>query len=286
MAPAAMLGGMILERYLERVGHDGPVSPDEATLQALHEAHLRTFPYENLDIQLGQPKVMAEARMAERMLDERRGGWCYEMNGVLSAALREIGFRVDRLGGAVARDVLGDDGIGNHMVLLVHLDRPMVADVGVGDGPLHAFPLEERTWSENGFEFALSRTDDGWWRCRNHRHGLAPSFDFDETPRQLEWYQPICESLQDGEGALFQALAMTFRRDAERIRALRELTYLEIEGPLKNERTIESFDDYASVLHSLIEFDLGDDLRRLYDKVCARTARRHAAAEAAAASSD
>ena len=267
---------MDLDAYFERIGFEGTPEPNEGTLFALHEAHLARIPYENLDIQLGQPKVLDETCFEERLVAERRGGWCYEMNGLFSMVLREIGFRVARVGGAVVRDVLGEDSIGNHMVLVVDLGKPIVADVGLGDGPLHPFPLEERSWAEGGFEYALERTDDGWWRFQNHRHGLAPRFDFTETPRSLDWYQNQCKQLQSGGQSPFIALSMTFRRDPTRIRALRELTYLEITGPNKTERTIQSRDEYASILSSLIDFDIGSGVDRLWTQVSTRLAARAA----------
>ncbi|MBJ20074.1 MAG: arylamine N-acetyltransferase [bacterium] len=265
---------MDLDAYFDRIHFDGSPRPDEETLFALHEAHLCHLPYENLDIQLGEEKVLDEARFEERLVSERRGGWCFEMNGLFSAALRQIGFRVDRVAGAVVRDLIGEDSVANHMVLLVDLDRRFVADVGLGDGPLHPFPLERRSWSESGFEFALERAEDDWWRFQNHEHGLAPRFDFKENPCTLDAYQDQCRQLQSAEASPFIALAMTFRRDRKRIRALRELTYLEIEGSRKTERKIQDLDEYSRTLGALIDFDLGADLERLWARVSARVAER------------
>lgn len=270
--------GMEIDAYLDRIGFKGPLAVDEDTLTRLHQAHLESIPYENLDLQLGGSKPLDEASFAKQLVADRRGGWCYQMNGLFSAVLRQIGFRVDRVGGAVARHLIGDAAIANHMVLLVHLDRPIVADVGLGDGPLLPFPLEDRSWSEFGFDFALARLEDGWWRMTNHANGLAPAFDFTETPRALDWYAPRCEELQTSEASPFTQLAMTFRRDRTRVRALRELTYIEIEGPEKTEREVGSLEEYTEVLLPLIDFELGADLERLYACVRDRVAKRRAEA--------
>ena len=271
---------MDLDAYFERIGFDGSPRVDEATLVALHEAHLAHIPYENIDIQLDQKKRLDEDRFETRLVGQRRGGWCYEMNGLFSAALRQIGFRVDRVGGAVVRDVIGDAAIGNHMVLLVDLGNTLVADVGLGDGPLHPFPLEVRSWSEDGFDYALTRTEDGWWRYQNHEHGLAPRFDFTETARPLEWYAGQCQALQSGEDSVFVGLAMTFRRDPKRIRALRDTTYLEIVGPKKTERTISTEAEYKEILGSLLDLDLGSDIPKLWRRVSARAKARKAERDA------
>lgn len=265
---------MDITPYLERIDFSGPLRPDEDTLTRLHEAHLRAIPYENLDLQLGEPKGLEPEGWRRRLVDERRGGWCYEMNGLLSCALQEIGFRVARLGGGVYREHVGDASVGNHMVLVVDLGRPIVADVGLGDGPLHPFPLEERRWQEGAFGFGLERVDGDWWRFHNHAHGLARTFDFREAPWTLDDYAPQSAQLQDDPESIFRVLAMTFRRDADRIRGLRELTSFVVEAGEMTETRIETFDAYAAAMKALIDFDPGDDLRRLYDLVSARIAER------------
>jgi N-hydroxyarylamine O-acetyltransferase len=198
---------MLVNEYLERVDFDRAVSPDLDTLVALHRAHLLSIPYENLEIQLGRENSLSDRAFANKLIRERRGGWCYEMNGLFSAVLREIGFSVSRVGGAVARDLQGDESIGNHMVVLVDLDRRYVADVGLSDGPLEPFPLEQRCWKERGLEFRLEKLNDGWWRFHNHEHGLAPRFDFTEEPRMLDWYQAKCTELQSVDHSPFVGLA-------------------------------------------------------------------------------
>ena len=274
---------MDLDAYFSRIGYEGSPRQNEQTLSDIHAAHLMAIPYENLDIQLYEPKTLDEARFEERIVGQTRGGWCYEMNGLLSMALGRLGFQVDRVGGAAARAIVGDSAIGNHMVLFVHLDgRRVVADVGLGDGPLYPFPLEERRWDEDGFEFGLERIEGGWWRFDNHPNGLAPSFDFNEIPRELDWYGPQCKALQADESALFVALSMTFRRDRGRIRALREFNYIEIERGKREERIIESFEDYKETLEPLIDFELGDGIERLWERVSKRVAGREEASRQAA----
>jgi N-hydroxyarylamine O-acetyltransferase len=263
-----------LDAYFERIGYQGAPRPDEETFTALHEAHLASIPYENLDLQLGETKPLDEDRFAERLVGEGRGGWCYEMNGLFSCALRKIGFRVDRLGGAVVRDIMGEQSIGNHMVLRVDLGRIFIADVGLGDGPLHPFPLEKRSWTESGLTFALERTQDDWWRFQNHQHGLAPRFDFEETPRELKWYETQCHFLQNSDQSPFIAMAMSFKRDPEKIRALRELTYIEIEGSKKTERQVTTLPDYQNLLGQIFSTACVLDTTRLWEHVSCRVAAR------------
>src|SRR5712691_10879700 len=126
---------MQLDAYLNRIGHHGARKVDLETLIALHRAHLRTIPYENLDIPLGRTLSLDEATIYAKLVTARRGGWCYEMNGLFAWALQELGFSVMRLASTVGRQS-PDMEDGSHLILLVKLDRPYLADVGFGNGLL------------------------------------------------------------------------------------------------------------------------------------------------------
>lgn len=96
---------MKLHDYLARIEYRGPLATDLACLSAIHRQHLLAIPYEDLDVQLGRPLDLDPERIFEKIVTGRRGGWCYEMNGLLCWALREIGFEVQRMvGGRDARD--------------------------------------------------------------------------------------------------------------------------------------------------------------------------------------
>lgn len=167
-----------LDAYLARIGVDRPVSLDVHGLSKLHRAHLMAFTWEALDAFMGWPSSITPAAAFVKMVEGRRGGWCYEMNGLFGAALAALGFRVIRLCGGVNRETLGDTAIGNHLTLRVDLDRPYLAEVGVADAIVEPVPLAVGPIRQRGFEFSIMPTDDGWLRFNNHAHGIAHSFDF------------------------------------------------------------------------------------------------------------
>jgi N-hydroxyarylamine O-acetyltransferase len=206
------------------------------------------------------------------------------MNGLLTAALRELGFAVTRVGGAVARDMKGEQADGNHLVGLVDLGRRYVVDVGLMDGPLEPFPLEERRWNEGPLEFRLERLPDGWWRFHNHAHGLARSFDFTEQGRELSWYQGMCSALQTQESSPFVQLAFASRRSASGFCALRDATHFDLANGEMKQRTVADGAEYRARLRDILGVDLGDDADRLWARIAPRVAQRaRAAARAAAA---
>ena len=276
----------LLDGYLARIGHDRPVRTDVRTLTEIHRAHITSIPYEALEIQLGRESVLAEDAFFEKLVLRRRGGWCYEMNGLLTRALRDMGFAVARVGGAVARDLLGDQAAGNHLVGLVDLDRRYVADVGLADGPLEPFPLEERRWNEGPLEFRLDRLPDGWWRFHNHAHGLARSFDFTEEPRALPWYQEMCSALQTQDFSPFVQFAIASRRTLSGFHALRDTTHFHVANGALTKRDITDGADYQAVLAMILGSDLGAEAETLWRRVEARAADRAQKAELEAEPSD
>jgi N-hydroxyarylamine O-acetyltransferase len=174
---------MDLKAYFARIGYAGDPRPDVPTLRALQRAHLLAIPYENLDVQFGRHIGLEAEAAFEKIVVRRRGGWCYEMNGLFAAVLEEIGFNVTRVAAGVMREVMGNVVLGNHLMLLVHVNgAPWIADVGFGDGSLEPFPLIQGPFLVDGYAFGLERLDDQWWRFRNHPYGSARSVDFIAEP--------------------------------------------------------------------------------------------------------
>ncbi|MFD5035881.1 arylamine N-acetyltransferase [Streptomyces sp. NPDC058377] len=136
------------DAYLERLGAARPPRADAGALRELQVRHLMAVPFENLSIHLGEDIVLEEAKLVDKIVTRRRGGFCYELNGAFAALLRALGFRVTLL---QAR-VFGDGGrLGipyDHVALRVETDDgtgPWLADVGFGDHALHPLALEIRT---------------------------------------------------------------------------------------------------------------------------------------------
>lgn len=135
---------MDTQSYLDRIGYRGPLAPTAETLRALQVAHLQTVPFENLSIHAHQPILLDDESLFGKVVARRRGGFCYELNGLFAALLRALGFQVTMLSAAVAR---GDGTFGpdfDHMALRVDLEKPWLADVGFGDSFRDPLRLAER----------------------------------------------------------------------------------------------------------------------------------------------
>lgn len=91
-----------LGAYFDRIGYGGEAAPNLKVLRALMAAHTGSIPFENLDPLMGVPvDDLSPAALTDKLVHRRRGGYCYEQNGLLGYALAEIGFRVRRLAGRV-----------------------------------------------------------------------------------------------------------------------------------------------------------------------------------------
>lgn len=128
-----------LARYLARIDLASASPPTLATLHALTAAHAQAIAFENIDVLLGRPIRIEPAALFDKLVLRRRGGYCFEHNGLLLAVLRQLGFDARPLGGRVR---LGqpDRAIPTprtHMLVEVRVDGARwITDVGVGAASL------------------------------------------------------------------------------------------------------------------------------------------------------
>ncbi|MEU0580192.1 arylamine N-acetyltransferase [Streptomyces griseoincarnatus] len=122
------------DAYLRRLGVERPARPTPDALRKLHLRHLRTVPFENLSVHLGEEIVLDEKRLLDKVVEARRGGFCYELNGAFGALLTALGYDVTLL----AARVYGEGGrLGipyDHLALRVRTEDggDWLADVGFG----------------------------------------------------------------------------------------------------------------------------------------------------------
>src|ERR1051326_2379136 len=135
---------MNIPAYLDRINYRGPLNADAETLRQLHVAHLRNVPFENLSIHAREPIVLDDDSLFEKIVTRRRGGFCYELNGLFSALLRALGFQVAMLSAEVANADATFSEPFDHMTLIVTLDEGWLVDVGFGDSFIEPLRIDER----------------------------------------------------------------------------------------------------------------------------------------------
>src|SRR5688572_13517058 len=166
-----------IDAYLTRIGYSGSRAPALETLRSLHAAHPMAIPFENLDPVLGRPVPLDAASLAGKLIGARRGGYCYEQNGLFLRMLAALGFRVAGLSARVLRGHVEPDAPPrSHMLLKVDISgEAYLADVGFGLLTLTApIRLHESSEQETphgpvrvravGGEFELDAHSDGQWQ--------------------------------------------------------------------------------------------------------------------------
>lgn len=133
--PPATEGGVDLTAYCGRIGYDGPLEPTFAVLAALQQLHPAAIPFEAIDVLLGRGVDLAPGAVDAKLIGARRGGYCYEQNGLFKRVLQAIGFRVE---GLIARVNWNAPPAAplrapSHMALRVTVDgEEFLVDVGFG----------------------------------------------------------------------------------------------------------------------------------------------------------
>lgn len=173
---------MRIDDYLARLGMARPLPPTLDTLRRLHVAHLGTFPFDNIEIQKhGVIRTDIES-IEKKFLGGTTGGYCFEQNTLLGAALHELGFAVSTIlgrGGAVDRRAL------NHLILRVDVDgQPWLADVGFGgQGPLEPLLIAEGPpIVQDGIAYSFRRDGHHWTLSMHCGDSNEELYEFGDAP--------------------------------------------------------------------------------------------------------
>lgn len=240
----------MIEQYLARIGQPFDIKTTEESLASIHLGHTENIPFENLDIHLGKPISSNINHLFEKMVLSKRGGYCFEQNGLLAAMLDMVGFKV--------RPVLGRTTFGassprprGHLLSLVNIgDRTWIADVGFGGyGLLEPVPFELDSIYQGGGEdyrvvaapaggFELEMRDEEAWKSLywfdtnpcysvdidvvNFYHSHAPESFFHQN-------RVIALARRDGRWMLTNAELKTIRNSRITISQIRdEAEYIQV----------------------------------------------------------
>ncbi|HEY8226758.1 MAG TPA: arylamine N-acetyltransferase [Pyrinomonadaceae bacterium] len=185
---------MDIAAYLNRINYSGLGSPSAEALRQLQVGHLLSVPFENLSIHIREPIVLDDNALFDKIVTHRRGGFCYELNGLFAALLRELGFNVEMLSASVANSK-GEWGPEfDHMTLLVTLEDRWLADVGFGDSFVEPLRFDVRTEQvqdkrayridEDGGRYVLlQRIEGSEWK---------PQYRFTLQPHVYADYEEMC----------------------------------------------------------------------------------------------
>jgi N-hydroxyarylamine O-acetyltransferase len=236
---------MNIEAYLKRINYDGPVTPTPETLRALQVSHLFTVPFENLSIHSGEPIVLDEDALFAKIVEKKRGGFCYECNGMFAGLLRALGFEVAMLGAGVAHREGGFGPNFDHMALMVTLEDRWLVDVGFGDSFVEPLLLDERGEQVQGtHSFRIVDDADHLILMRDSE----PQYRFSLKPYGFADYKEMCRFHETSPESHFtQNLICSRVTDDGRI-TLSGMKLITTFGAERHEQTLSSREEYDRVL--------------------------------------
>jgi N-hydroxyarylamine O-acetyltransferase len=235
--------------YLQRLNYHGSTEPAAETLRELHRAHMLAVPFENLDIPLGREIVLDDERLYAKIVERRRGGFCYELNGAFAALLRELGFDVKMLAAGVARADGSFGPLFGHMTLMVELEERWLADVGFGDSFCEPLRLDDEGEQAQAFGTYRIR-QDGEQRIMEQRKGdeWQPQYRFPVQPYEYSDYMEMCRYHQTSPESPFTQKRVCSLATTDGRITLTNGRLITTIGDERHERELASESETAAVL--------------------------------------
>ena len=254
---------MDILRYLARLGYSEPIRPDVQTLRGLHLAHMFNVPFENLDIELRRPIYLTEEALWNKIVIQKRGGFCYELNGLFARLLQTIGFDVTYLNARVynSEGQLGMDF--DHLALLVQIPgqaERWLVDVGFGDSFNEPLRFEGGTEQSQGLRsYRLEQIPDpeGYivWQ-KNYDGSWERQYFFHLRARKFpEEYESACLYHQTSPQSSFTRGSIISRATPTGRVSLEDGRLILTEEGERSQRPIEDKDNYHKLLKLYFNID-------------------------------
>ncbi|MGB0523737.1 MAG: arylamine N-acetyltransferase family protein [Flammeovirgaceae bacterium] len=197
---------MNIQQYLNRIHYQGALTPSLAVLKALQKHHLLHIPFENLDIHHHTTITLDLDRIAQKVLFSKRGGFCYELNGLFFELLQTLGFEVKRIAARVFSPEKGYGPEFDHLAIIANVNhQEYLVDVGFGAftfQPLR-IQLDEIQKDEMGY-FRIEQHNDTHLRVSKlENEAWTPSYIFTKTARAFSDYAAMCHYQQTSPDSHF-----------------------------------------------------------------------------------
>ncbi|GLY91031.1 arylamine N-acetyltransferase family protein [Actinoallomurus iriomotensis] len=239
-----------VDAYLARIGAARPARPDGEALRDLHLRHLLAVPFENLSIHLGEDIVLDPEALVAKVVDRRRGGFCYELGGAFGTLLAALGFDVEIL----AARVFDGDRLGvpyDHLALRV---GPWLADVGFGDHAHHPLRLDVRgDQPDPGGVFRIAETPEGDLDVSKDGR---PAYRLETRPRALGDFEAGCWWHRTSPKSHFtRSVVCSMLTESGRV-TLSGRTLIRTTGGERDERELTGDDEVLAAYRSLFGVEL------------------------------
>lgn len=244
---------MKLETYLKRINYHGSLAPAADTLRDLQVAHLLTVPFENLSIHFAETIVLEDEALFAKVVARKRGGFCYELNGLFAALLRALGFEVVMLSAEVANEDGSFSQPFDHMALMVKLEQRWLVDVGFGDSFLEPLLLDE-AGEQVQRDYAYRIVSEGSYRIMSRRetnnNEWKAQYRFTLQPYEYEDYAERCRYHQTSPESHFTQGRICSRATEYGRITLSEMRLITTSQTGRHEQTLMTDDEYRAALQT------------------------------------
>nr|WP_232808081.1 arylamine N-acetyltransferase [Serratia plymuthica] len=245
---------------MQHIGFAGIPQADLLTLQQLHRCHMLSVPFENLSIIYRQGIHLEEPALFNKIVERNRGGFCYELNRLFAALLKDIGFNVQFISGEIrARD--GSFGAPfDHMALKVELDQPYLVDVGFGDSfltPLKITTTEQQPQTSGTFH--LEQEGETYYlerRNGDNRSHAKTLYRFTLQAREPSEFDGMCHYHSTSPQSHFTQRLVCSRPTENGRVTLSENKLIITEDHQRHESTLHSEDERRATLMRYFGIDL------------------------------
>ncbi len=242
---------MNAEKYLERLGMlSGDLEPNDEVLRLLQRKHLLTVPFENLDIHWKRPIVLDTGKFYEKIVVNRRGGFCYELNGLFNELLRALGFTTRLISARVFNGTEHGPEYDHAAIIVTIGDDEYLADVGFGDFATE--PLRYNLGAEQHDPvgiFVIRRFEDEYLEvAKRDGDEWRSEYIFKDVPRELNEFAEMCDFQQYSADSHFTKGKVCSILTESGRKTLRDTKFiLTFEGS-KTETEFESDEEFENLL--------------------------------------
>ena len=259
-------GEIDLEAYFRRIDYRGPREPVLDSLIGIHAHHVARIPFENLDVLLRRPIRLDPASLTHKLIDQKRGGYCFEQNGLMAYLLRALGFRLTPLAARVRWGVADTvETSRSHMLLKVDVDKgPYLVDVGFGGHtpgiPLQLEPELEQVTPQGLYRLAQREPLQSEFQVYElqirAREGWTPLYRFTLEPQLRPDYEVANWWVSTHPDSIFVRGLMAARQESDRRYTLLNNQFATRHSDGRAEEwTLSTIDELAGVLRDYFHLD-------------------------------
>lgn len=195
-----------IKKYLNRINYFGDLQPNVDTLRKLQRAHLLNIPFENLDIHCKTPILLDPDRIYNKIIENKRGGFCYELNGLFYELLHSLGFKVRLISARVHQNDNQYSPEYDHMAIIATINEmEYLTDVGFGEFILEPLKIEVGVYQDDPRgRYIIDYYDDNYLKINKlENEDVIPVFIFRNIRREFREFNQMCHYHQNNPDSHF-----------------------------------------------------------------------------------